>query len=39
MKKIIVLAILALSMFASSATNTRENPVPMCNPCPDSAGN
>ena len=33
MKKIIVLAFLALSLFAAKTTNKAENPFPMCNPC------
>jgi hypothetical protein len=36
MKKLVVLAIFALSLFAGSST-TRENPIPACYPCSDQA--
>jgi len=37
MKKLVVLAIFALSLFAGSTTSTRENPFPTCFPCSDQA--
>jgi len=33
MKKLIVLAFMALSHFAGTATNQAENPFPLCQPC------
>jgi|SwirhirootsSR3_FD_contig_21_27255681_length_220_multi_4_in_0_out_0_1 hypothetical protein len=40
MKRLVLLAIFALSVLAGSTTPTKEGPVPMCNPCQwDSAGN
>jgi hypothetical protein len=37
MKKLVVLAIFALSLFAGSTATTRENPIPGCYPCSDQA--
>jgi len=34
MKKLTVLAFIALSLFAATATNKAENPIPTCQPCP-----
>jgi len=34
MKKLTILAFIALSLFATATTNKAENPLPMCDPCP-----
>jgi hypothetical protein len=34
MKKIMILAFLALSLFAKGTTNKNGNPLPTCDPCP-----
>ena len=34
MKKLTILAFIALSLFAARVTNKAENPFPACNPCP-----
>lgn len=34
MKKLTILAFMALSLFAAGTTNKIENPIPMCQPCP-----
>ncbi len=34
MKKLTILAFIALSLFAARVTNKAENPFPACDPCP-----
>ena len=34
MKKIMILAFLALSLFATGTKNKTGNPIPTCDPCP-----
>lgn len=33
MKKLVVLAFIALSMLAARTTNKADNPIPTCDPC------
>jgi hypothetical protein len=35
MKKIILLALIAASMFAAKTTNKTDWPLPICDPCPE----
>jgi len=34
MKKLTILAFIALSLFAAKPTNRNSNPIPTCEPCP-----
>jgi hypothetical protein len=34
MKKLTIIAFIALSLFAARPTNNIENAIPTCNPCP-----